>query len=47
MRERKAYGELDEAELECQEGLVCMDVRRGRKECQPENENGIKQKHLQ
>ncbi len=38
--ERRAYGDLKEAKLECQEGLVCMDVGSGRETCQPENEDG-------
>ena len=40
-REREAYGKLDEVELECQDGLVCMDVGGDRKECQPENAEGM------
>ena len=39
-REREAYGELEEVELECQRDLVCVDVGGDRKKCQPENENG-------
>ena len=39
-RERQAYGELDEAELQCQDDLVCVEVEEDRRECQPENPNG-------
>ncbi len=39
-RERLAYGRLEQAEVECQDNLVCVEVGEDRKECQPENENG-------
>ncbi len=40
-RERRAYGLLETAEVECQEGLVCREVEEGsRSECQPENQEG-------
>lgn len=43
-RERKAYGELEPAEVQCQDDLVCMQVGVDRKECQPENEEGTSYK---
>lgn len=40
-RERLVYGQLQEAQVECQEGLVCAEVEgEDRRECQPENDNG-------
>lgn len=40
-RERKAYGKLEPAQLQCQDDLVCVEVGVDRRECQLENQNGI------
>ena len=37
---RYAVGIVQNAALQCRSGLVCTLVESGRKECQPENENG-------
>ena len=39
-RERQLYGRLEIAEVECQEGLVCVEVSEDRMECQQENQDG-------
>lgn len=39
-RDRRVYGDLSEATVGCQEGLVCTPVDVGRSECRPENTNG-------
>ena len=39
-RDRYIYGELNDAAVGCQEGLVCVRVDGGKSECQPENTNG-------
>ena len=36
-RDRRLYGDLGEATVDCQEGLVCTPVEFGRSECRPEN----------
>ena len=40
-KERLAYGRLEQAEVQCLDNLVCVEVEEGRKECQEENPNGI------
>ena len=36
-RDRRLFGDLGEATVGCQEGLVCTPVEIGRSECRPEN----------
>ena len=39
-RERALYGRLESVEVECQDGLVCVEVSEDRMECQMENPDG-------
>ena len=36
-RDRRLYGDLGEATVNCQDGLVCTPFEFGRSECRPEN----------
>ena len=36
---RLAYGDIEEADIECQDGNVCLEVTENTMECQPEDEN--------
>ena len=36
-RDRRNFGDLGEATVGCQDGLVCTPVEFGRSECRPEN----------
>ena len=40
VRERLAYGQLEVADVPCQDGLVCLEVEEDRRECRPVNLNG-------
>lgn len=42
-RERELYGRLETADVECQDGLVCVEVAEDRMECQQENQDGNNQ----
>ena len=39
--DRHLYGDLGDATVTCQEGLVCTPVDAERSECQPANVNGM------
>jgi hypothetical protein len=40
--ERLAFGRLDQVEVQCQDGLFCVEMEEERRTCQEENRDGEK-----